>query len=101
MKRLIDFGSFVLDSENHNYCTNRNELLSVVRFTRRFNHYLLAQRFTLRTDHNSLVWLMGFKNIEGQLAWRIEELAVYNIEIVHRPGKDHVNADGCQEYRIH
>ena len=56
--------------------------------------YLLGQRFTLRTDHNSLLWLMGFKNIEGQLARWIVELAVYNMEIVHRPGKDHVNADG-------
>ena len=37
---------------------------------------------------------MGFKNIEGQLARLIEELAVYNMEIVHRPGKDHVNVDG-------
>ena len=37
---------------------------------------------------------MGFKNIEGQLARWIEELAVYIMEIVHRPGKDHVNADG-------
>ena len=37
---------------------------------------------------------MGFKNIEGQLARWIEELAVYNMEIVHRPGKGHVNADG-------
>ena len=37
---------------------------------------------------------MGLKNIEGQLARWIEVLAVYNMEIVHRPGKDHVNADG-------
>ena len=37
---------------------------------------------------------MGFKNVEGQLARWIEELTVYNMEIVHRPGKDHVNAEG-------
>ena len=37
---------------------------------------------------------MGCKNIEGQLARWIEELAVYNMEIVHRPGNDHVNAHG-------
>ena len=37
---------------------------------------------------------MGLKNIEGQLARWIGELSVYNMEIVHRPGKDHVNADG-------
>ena len=30
---------------------------------------------------------MEFKNIEGQLARWIEELAVYNMEIVHRPDK--------------
>ena len=37
---------------------------------------------------------MGFQNIEGQLARWIEELTVYNMEIVHRPSKDHGNADG-------
>ena len=94
VERLIGFGSFVLDSAQRNYCTNRKELLAVVRFTRHLKHYLLGRRFTLRTDHNSLLWLMGFKNIEGQLARWIEEFTVYNMEIVHRPGKDHVNADG-------
>ena len=94
VERLIGFVSFVIDSAQRNYCTTRKELLAVVRFTRHFKHYLLGRRFTLRTDHNSLLWLMGFKNIEGQLARWIEELAVYNMEILHRPGKDHVNADG-------
>ena len=37
---------------------------------------------------------MGVNNIAGQLARWIEELEVYNMEIVQRPGKDHVNADG-------
>ena len=66
----------------------------MVRFTRHFKHYLLGRPFTLRTDHNSLIWLLWFKNIEGQLSRWIEGLAVYNMEIVHRPGQDHVNADG-------
>ena len=97
VERLIDFVSFVLDSAQRNYCITRKEILAVVRFTRHFKHYLLGRRFTLRTDHNSLLWLMGFKNIEGQLARRIEELAVYNMEIVHRPGKYHVNPDGLSK----
>ena len=37
---------------------------------------------------------MGFNNSEGQLARWIEELTLYNMEIVHRPGKVYVNADG-------
>ena len=48
----------------------------------------------MRTDHNILIWLMRFKNIEGHLARWIEELTVHNMEIVHRPGKNHVNANG-------
>ena len=30
--------------------------------------------FKVRTDHNSLIWLMRFKNIVGQLARWIEDL---------------------------
>ena len=61
LERLIAFGSFVLDSAQRNYCTTKKELLAVVRFTRHFKHYLLGRRFTMRTDHNSLIWLMGVK----------------------------------------
>ena len=52
---------------------------------------------------------MNFKNIEGQLARWLEELAQYNMAIQHRPGKLHGNADGlsrttdtltvCSEYQ--
>ena len=65
VERLIGFGSFVLDSAQRNYCTTRKELLAVVRFTRHFKNYLWGRRFTLRTDHNILIWLMGSKNMEG------------------------------------
>ena len=61
--RLIGFGSFVLDSAQHNYCTTRKKLLAVVRCTRHFKHYILGRRFTPRTDNNSLIWCMGVKNI--------------------------------------
>ena len=52
VERLIGFGSFVIDSAQHNYCTTRKELL----------HYLLGLLFTVRTVHNNLLWLMGFNN---------------------------------------
>ena len=65
VERLIGFGSFVFVSAQRNYCATRKELLAVVRFTRHFKNYLLGRRYTLRTDHNSLPWLMVFKNIQG------------------------------------
>ncbi len=48
----------------------------------------------IHTDHNSLTWLMNFKNLEGQLARWLEELAQYDMVIQHRPGRLHQNADG-------
>ena len=65
---VISYGSFSLTPAQRKYCTTHKELLAVVRFTHQFHHYLLGHRFVCRTDHNSLTWLMSFKNIEGQLA---------------------------------
>lgn len=66
-EKVICFASHVLMRPQRKYCTTRKKLLTVVKFCRHFRHYLLGRRFTLRTDHNSLVWLMRFKHIEGQL----------------------------------
>ena len=93
-ERVLCYASHVLLRPQRRYCTTRKELLAVVKFCRHFRHYLLDRRFILRTDHSSLVWLMRFKHIEGQLSRWLEELATYDMEIVHRPGKRHANADG-------
>ena len=93
-ERVIGYDSMILDKCQRKYCTTRKELLAVVVFTRRYRHYLLGRPFHLRTDHNSLIWLMGFKNIEGQLSRWLEELSAYDMRIIHRPGKEHGNADG-------
>ena len=93
-ERTISFASLVLTAQQRKYCTTRKELLAVVRFCREFRHYLLGRPFLVRTDHNSLAWLMRFKLIEGQLARWLEELAQYDLKILHRPGNKHSNADG-------
>ena len=67
-EKVISYGSHVLTPEQRKYCITRRQLLAVVRFTRQFCHYLLGHKFYMRTDHNSLTWLLRFKYIEGQLA---------------------------------
>ena len=74
-EKVISYGSYVLTPEQRKYCITRRELLAVVRFTRQFRHYLLGRKFYLRTDHNSLTWLLRFKYIEGELARWLEELS--------------------------
>ncbi|GFN98331.1 Pol polyprotein [Plakobranchus ocellatus] len=69
VERAISYGNYTLSKEQRYYCTTRKELLAVVRFTRQFRPYLLGRHFYVRTDHNSLRWLMDFREAQGQLAW--------------------------------
>ena len=106
---MVEYGRFVLSTTQGNYCLTKRELLAIVVFTKHFRHYLLGYKFKVRTDHNSLIWLMSFKNIEGQLARWIEELQNNDIELLYREGRDHGNVDGmsrlpdmvelCGEYK--
>ena len=93
-ERVVAYGSYVLGMAQRNYCVTRRELLAIVVFTKYARYYLLGNRFKVRTDHNSLIWLMRFKNIEGQLARWIEELQNYDMELLYRAGRVHGNADG-------
>ena len=109
-ERVIAYGSIALSLEQKRYCVTRRQLLAVVRFTRQYRHYLLGKPFTVRTDHSSLLWLLNFKSPQGQIARWLEELSQYNMNVVHRPGKKHVNADAlsrldggitpCDEFRL-
>lgn len=52
----------------------------------------------MRTDHSALKWLMSFKDSQGQGARWIEVLSTYDLEITHRPGVRHGNADSLSRY---
>lgn len=69
-------------------------MLAVVYFVKYFRHYLHGKQFVVRTDHGSLMWLLNFKNPEGQIARWIEVLSSYPLKIEHRQGRSHGNADG-------
>ena len=87
------YASRSLSRPERRYCVTRKELLAVVEFVHHFRHYLLGREFTLRTYHNSLVWVRNFKEPEGQLARWLEKLEEYNFTIVHRRGALYNNAD--------
>ena len=54
----------------------------------------------MHTDHGALKWLMNFKNPEGQTARWIEILGIYDLEVEHRQGRIHGNADGLSRRRV-
>ena len=73
-------------------------MLAVVKSLQHFRHYLLGAKVILRTDHHSLLWLKRFKTPTGIMARGIETLAEFDIQIEHRPGRLHSNADALSRH---
>lgn len=92
-ERVIAYASKKLNDQQQKYSVTRRELLAVITFMNHFRHYLLGQKFVLRTDHSSLRWIFEFKDPRGQVARWLEVLSQYNFDIEHRPGTKHQNAD--------
>ena len=92
-KELVAYANRMLTKAERHYCATHRELLALVWGSRHFRPYLYGRPFKARTDHNSLRWLQNFKEPEGQVARWLEILAEFQIEVEHRPGVKHGNAD--------
>ena len=92
-EKVVAYASRCLSKSERKYCVTRKELLAVIHFIKYFRHYLYGRKFIIRTDHSSLKWLLRFKDPEGQLARWLEVVSSYEMEIQHRPGRQHINAD--------
>jgi hypothetical protein len=93
-EKVIAYASHRLSQSERQYCITRKELLAVYRYVIHFKHYLYGRNFTIRTDHQALVWMLNWSNPNtSQYCSWIAELENYNFEILHRSGKIHVNAD--------
>ena len=93
VERVLTYYSQTLKRAERQYCVTRKEVLAVVKGIHQFHVYLYGCRFTIRTDHTALKWLLNFRYPEGQVARWLQQLQEYDFEIQHRPGKSHSNAD--------
>ena len=93
VERVIAYGSKTLNKAERAYCTTKRELLAVVHFVQQYRPYLTGRPFTIRTDHASLKWLKNYKDGDDLMARWNYKLDTFDYEIVHRPGKEHANAD--------
>ena len=97
----VTYASRLLSKSERRYCVTRKELLAVVVFLHHFRQYLLGNKFVLRTDHSSLMWLHSFKEPEGQLARWLKRLEEFQFEVIHRMGRAHCNADALSRIPGH
>ena len=66
-EKEIAYFSRALKRVEINYSVTHCELLAVIDGISHFHHYLYGRKFTVRTDHGALQWLMSFKDLEQQM----------------------------------
>ena len=93
-ERVVAYYSKTLSPAERNYCVTRRELVAVIKAMKHFRPYLYGQRFRLRTDHASLMWLCRRQESSHQIARWLELLSEFTYTVEHRKGTQHGNADG-------
>src|SRR5271165_3571642 len=90
---VIAYASKSIQESERNYCTTRKELLAIVFGLKKFRPFLLGRKFLLRTDHAALTSLLKTPEPVGQQARWLDLLVEYPMDVQHRAGKQHINAD--------
>lgn len=92
-ERVIAYISRSLNKHERNYSTVERECLAVLDSITRLRPYIEGVKFTVITDHHSLIWLSNLKDPRGRLSRWAVSLQQYDFEILHRKGKDHLVPD--------
>lgn len=92
-EHVIAYASKSLSRSERNYSVCERELLSILYCIDKFRPYVEGTRFTVITDHYSLLWLNNLKNPTGKLARWAVRLRQYSFDLVHRKGSSNVVAD--------
>lgn len=92
-ERVIAYTSSLMDPTERNYSATEKEYLALVRAVQKFKTYIWGMKVRVVTDHHSLCWLLKKKDLAGLLACWSLQLQDLDLEIVHRSGRLHSDAD--------
>ena len=94
-EKPICYASRTYSQQETNWCITRREMLAMIYALKQFRQYCLGRNIIVRTDHAPLVTFQTTPSPSSQICRWLDLLAEYDIEIQHRPGLRHGNADGC------
>lgn len=92
-EKVICYISRSLTSGERKFSATERECISCIWGVEKLRYYLEGRRFTIITDHHSLLWLHRLKDPQGRLARWALRLLPYDYEIIHRKGREHVVPD--------
>jgi hypothetical protein len=84
-----------LDATQRNWDIYDKELYAVVHALETWRPYLVgnAHKTLINTDHNNLTYFKAARKLNRRQARWMQELAEFDFELQHVPGKKHVPAD--------
>ena len=102
-KLPIAFMSKKLADIETRYLIHDKELYAIVEACRQWRSYLQGNKFPIQvfTDHKNLTWFFTTKELNRRLTRWWEELAPYDLRIIHTPGKDNAQADALSRRPDH
>jgi RNase H-like domain found in reverse transcriptase len=98
-RHRVGYWSKGLKSAKRNYSTTEKECLAIVWAVLQLRPYLEGKHFVIRTDHNSLRWVLNLADAQGRLSrWRLR-LLDFDFEVQYAPDKEHNGADTLSRLR--
>lgn len=85
----IEYCSQTLDFAERLYDTTHWERLPVVQAVLLLWAYIEGSRFTIKTNHRALPWILDLKECSGRLAMWRRQLLEFEFENIHRAGIVH------------
>ncbi|KAM0044820.1 putative nucleotidyltransferase, Ribonuclease H [Helianthus debilis subsp. tardiflorus] len=92
-QKVIAYASRQLKSHEENYSTHDLELGAIIFALKIWRHYLYGSKFTIFTDHKSLRYVFGQKELNMRQRRWMELLNDYDCDIQYHAGKANVVAD--------
>lgn len=89
----IAYASRLLKACEKNYTVTELECLALVFAVKRFKAFIWGMQVRIVTDHHALCWLLKKRDLTGRLARWSLALQDLELEIVHKSGKHHQDAD--------
>jgi hypothetical protein len=97
---VIRYESRNLKEHESNYSTHDLELVAIVHALRMWRHYLMGNKFKLRTDHIGLKYLFEHPTLNAMQTRWLEFLSEYDFDIKHMKGKENKVVDAVS-IRVH
>ena len=89
----IAFFSKALNKAERKWDSCEQELFAILSGVRHFRHYLLNTKFLIRTDNKACTYVLRKSELSPRLARWAVQLADYDYEIIHTPGRHNHVAD--------